>query len=170
MSAYADDTTFFVSDLDSVKAIFITFDNFSIFSGMSINMSKCELAGIGVKRSVLTALSGVKNISLVNDCIRVLGVNFTYDSKLFNEKNYISCIKKLQKILHVWGMRFLSLYGKIIIFKSLAISKIIYIAFMATVPADIIKLLKIIHKILSGTGSVQMLNIWLSLVTMRKEV
>ena len=146
LSAYADDTTFFVSDLDSVKAIFITFDNFSIFSGMSINMSKCELAGIGVKRSVLTALSGVKNISLVNDCIRVLGVNFTYDSKLFNEKNYISCIKKLQKILHVWGMRFLSLYGKIIIFKSLAISKIIYIASMATVPADIIKLLEIIHK------------------------
>jgi len=120
LSAYADDTTFFVSDLDSVKAIFKTFDKFSIFSGMSINMSKCELAGIGVKKSVLTALSGVKNVSLLSECIRVLGVNFTYDSKLFNEKNYMECIKKLQKVLHVWGMRFLSLYGKIIIFKSLA--------------------------------------------------
>ena len=30
LSAYADDTTFFVSDLDSVKAILVTFDNFSI--------------------------------------------------------------------------------------------------------------------------------------------
>ena len=46
LSAYADDTTFFVSDLDSVKAIFVTFDNFSLFSGMKINLSKCELAGI----------------------------------------------------------------------------------------------------------------------------
>ena len=48
LSAYADDTTFFVSDLDYVKAIFVTFDNFSLFSGMKINLSKCELAGIGV--------------------------------------------------------------------------------------------------------------------------
>ena len=146
LSAYADDTTFFVSDLDSVNAIFATFDNFSLFSGMKINMTKCELAGIGVKRSVLTALSGVKNVSLMNDSIRGLGVNFTYDSTLFNEKNYVACIKKLQKVLHVWGMRFLSLYGKIILFKSLAFSKIIYIASMATVPADIIKMLESIHK------------------------
>ena len=146
LSAYADDTTFFVSDLDSINAIFATFDKFSLFSGMKINMSKCELAGIGVKRSVLTALSGVRNILLLNDCIRVLGVNFTYDSKLFHEKNYIACIKKLQKVLHVWGMRFLTLYGKIIIFKSLAFSKIIYIASMASVPADIIKMLENIHK------------------------
>ena len=146
LSAYADDTTFFVSDLDSVAAIFVTFDSFSLFSGMKINMSKCELAGIGVKRSVLTALSGVNNVSLTSNCIKILGANFTYDTKLFHEKNYVACIKKLQKILQVWGMRFLSLYGKIIIFKSLAFSKIIYIASMATVPADIIKLLENIHK------------------------
>ena len=43
-------------------------------------------------------------------------------------------------------MRCLSLYGKTIIFKSLAFSKIIYTASMATVPADIIKLLENIHK------------------------
>ena len=58
----------------------------------------------------------------------------------------MACIKKLQKVLHVWGMRFLTLYGKIIIFKSLAFSKIIYIASMATVPAVIIKLLENIQK------------------------
>ena len=90
---------------------------------MKINLSKCELAGIGVKRSVLTALLGVNNVSLLTNCIRILGVNFTYDSKLFHEKNYMTCIKKLQKVLQVWGMRFLSLYGKVIIFKSLAFFK-----------------------------------------------
>ena len=90
----------------NVLSIACLFLFISIFSGMSINMSKCELAGIGVKRSVLTALSGVKNVSLLSECIRVLGVNFTYDSKLFNEKNYMECIKKLQKVLHIWGMRF----------------------------------------------------------------
>ena len=67
---------FFVGDLNSINIIFATFVKFSIFSGMKINQSKCELAGIGVKRSVLTALCGVKNILLINDSIRVLDVHF----------------------------------------------------------------------------------------------
>ena len=146
LSAYADDTTFFVADLDSVGIIFATFDCFSVFSGMKINMSKCELAGIGVKRSVVTALSGVENVSLINDCVRILGVNFTYDQKLFIEKNYVACIKKLQKVLNLWGLRFMTLYGKIIVFKSLAFSKLIYVASMSSVPSDIIKLIESIHK------------------------
>ena len=146
LSAYADDTTFFLSDLDSVKAVFDTFDEFSKFSGMKINKSKCELAGIGVKNSVLTALTGVKNVSLLNSCIRVLGVNFTYNTKLFAEKNYVDCIKKIQNVIRVWGMRFLTLHGKIIIFKSLAFSKVIYIACMSTASSDIINLLETIHR------------------------
>ena len=145
LSAYADDTTFFISDLDSVQEIFITFDGFSKFSGMNINKSKCELAGIGVKNSVLTALQGVKNVSLLDSCIRVLGVNFTYNTILFIEKNYVDCIKKIQNVLRVWGMRFLTLYGKITIFKSLAFSKLIYIACMSTATDDIINLLETIH-------------------------
>ena len=59
-TAYADDTTFFISDLDSVHLIFSIFDEFSIYSGMKINRSNCELAGIAVKRSVLTTLCDAK--------------------------------------------------------------------------------------------------------------
>ena len=40
----------------------------------------------------------------------------------------------------------MTLYGKIIVFKSLAFSKLIYIASMSSVPSDIIKLLESIHK------------------------
>ena len=133
---------------------------------MNINLSKCELAGIGVKRSVLTALSGVNNVSLLTNCIRVLGVNFTYNSKLFHEKNYMACIKKLQKVLHVWGMRFLTLYGKIIIFKSLAFSKIIYLASMVILCLLLSSsFLKIFRKILSGIKSAPTSSIHLLLVT-----
>ena len=47
LSAYADDATFFVSDLDSVKAIFVTFDNFSLFSGMkSANWPELVFKGV----------------------------------------------------------------------------------------------------------------------------
>ena len=40
----------------------------------------------------------------------------------------------------------MTLYGKIIVFKSLAFSKLIYVASMSSVPSDIIKLLESIHK------------------------
>lgn len=86
---------------------------------MKINRSKCELAGIGVKRSVLTALPGVKNISLEESSVRILGVHFSYNDKLYIDKNFMDCIKKLRSVTQVWSMRFLTLYGKITIFKTL---------------------------------------------------
>ena len=112
------------------------------FSGMKINQSKCELASIGVKRSVLTALCGVKNILLINDSIRVLGVHFSYNLKLYTNRNFMDSIKKLQDITCVWGMRLLSLYGKIVTFKSLVLSKIICIASMSNIPKEIVKLIE----------------------------
>ena len=146
LTAYADDATFFIADLNSVRIIFDIFDNFSIFSCMKINRSKCELAGIGVKRNVQTALAGVKNVSLVHDSIRVLGVHFSYDIKVYTDRNFLDCIKKIQSVVKVWNMRFLSIYGKIVIFKTLALSKIVYIGCMSNVPEEIIKFLEQIHK------------------------
>ena len=46
-SAYADDTTFFLKDIISVKDI-ISFHFFSYFSGLKPNLTKSEIAGIGV--------------------------------------------------------------------------------------------------------------------------
>ena len=146
LTAYADDTTFFIADIDSVKIIFDTFDNFSMFSGMRVNQSKCELTGIGVKKNELTALAGVANVSLMNNSIRVLGVHFSYNQKIFSDRNFLDVLKKIQAVIRIWGMRPLSIYGKIVIFKTLALSKIIYVACMSTVPDLIAKLVEQIHK------------------------
>ena len=45
-SAYADDSTFFLRNIDSVIEVARTFKEFSSFSDLSPNMSKCEIAGI----------------------------------------------------------------------------------------------------------------------------
>ena len=87
-----------------------------------------------------------EKISLTNDSIRVLGVHFSYNLKLYVERNFIDCIKKLQDVIRVWSMRSLSLYGKIVIFKTLALSKTVYIACMSNIPTEIIKLAEQIHK------------------------
>ena len=46
-TAFADDSTFFLNDLLSVKNLIDTFRVFSLFSGLRANFSKCEIAGLG---------------------------------------------------------------------------------------------------------------------------
>ena len=48
-TSYADDTTFFIKNTSSVIEIFKTFEKCSEFSGLNVNKSKCEIAGIGVQ-------------------------------------------------------------------------------------------------------------------------
>ena len=54
--------------------------------------------------------------------------------------------KKLKNVTNIWGSRALTLYGKITIFKSLALSKVLYIASMSTIPTEILNLIIDTHK------------------------
>ena len=146
LSAYADDTTFFVTDVDSILQINHTFSLFSEFSGLKLNTSKCEMCGIGVKKGDKTALCGFKNVDLTLESIRILGVHFSYNKDICMQRNFVDVIKKMENVLKVWNMRNLTLAGRITIFKTLAISKIVYISYLSHVPSEIINYLELIHK------------------------
>ena len=93
LTAYADDTTFFVQDIESIKEIMKVFDIFSKYSGLKLNVSKCEICGIGVLNDVPVALCGFKNVILSEDSIRVLGVHFSYNPMIHSERNFLNVIK-----------------------------------------------------------------------------
>ena len=82
---------------------------------------KCENAGIGVLKSVKVAVCGIKCINLCNDTIKSTGIHFSYNKEKSNEKKILESITKIQNVLKVWRMRHLTLEGKIIVFKTLAI-------------------------------------------------
>ena len=46
-TAYADDTTFYLKDAQSIENLVEIFNTFSLFSGLKPNLTKCEIAGIG---------------------------------------------------------------------------------------------------------------------------
>ena len=125
-TAYADNTAFFLKK-KSATEIIKTFDYFSLFSDLKFNKTKCEIAGLAVLRRIKLALCGMKCVNLNNDVIKILGIYYSFDKKLENEKkkNFLSHIIKLQNILNMWRIRNLSLLGKISIFKTLAVSKIV---------------------------------------------
>ena len=58
-SAYADDTTFLLSDEDSVIEVMNAFEKFSLVSGLKSNEIKCEIASIGVLKGVSLAPCGM---------------------------------------------------------------------------------------------------------------
>ena len=80
-SAYADDITFFLKYVNSIKEMVNSFHIFSRFSGSRPNLSKCEIAAIGVLKGVKVAVCGIQCVDLVLDTIKILGTHISYNVK-----------------------------------------------------------------------------------------
>lgn len=80
----------------------------------------------------------MKRIDLTEKAITILGVLLSYDKNLQLENNFRKTISNIKRILKLWRLRNLTLEGKIIIFKSLALSKIIFLGQVLVVPNQII--------------------------------
>ena len=92
--------------------------------------------------SVKEAVCRMKCIDLCTDTIRITVVHFSYNKTKQDEKNFLETISKIQNVLKIWRVWSLTLEGKIILFKTLAISKIVYLSMMSKFPTEIIVELK----------------------------
>ena len=72
-TAYADDTTFFLKDRNSIIELMHELNNFSNFSGLKLDKTKCEIADIDVLNGVQVALCGIKCVNLNNKTVKILG-------------------------------------------------------------------------------------------------
>ena len=138
-TAYADDTTFFLKDLDSVKNVLEMVTQFYMVSGLRPNFSKCEIAGISSLRDAKVVLCGLKSLDLTKESIKILVVHISYNKKLYDDINFCMTVKNICNVIKLWRMRHLFLESKITIFKSLALSKIVYLALLTIVPKSIIE-------------------------------
>ena len=123
----------FFKDLSPVKIVFNLLDTLSKFSGLRPNVSKCEIAGISVLKNVNVALCIMKNVDLTKETIIVLGVHISDNKKFQDDLSFLYSIKNIVNIIRLRHMRKLTLEGKITVFKSLAITKIVYLALLTTI-------------------------------------
>ena len=98
-SAYADGSTFFIKDINSIKKMVNSFHIFSRFSGLRPNLSKCEIAGIRVLKGVKVAVCSIQSVDLVLNTIKILGSHFSYNEKLKKERNFCLIIANIQHAL-----------------------------------------------------------------------
>ena len=82
----------------------------------------------------------------VNIKIKILGIHFSYNRSLENGETYRRYIIKIEKLLKLWRMWHLTIEGKTLIFKTLAVSKVIHIALVKGVSSSTIAQLEKIQK------------------------
>ena len=71
-------------------------------------------------------------IDLTDDVIK----EFSYNKNLEQEKNFFNHITKIQNILKLWKLRILTIESRIVVFKSLAILKLIHLALVTEMPTS----------------------------------
>ena len=129
------------------------FNDFAKFSSLRINSDKTEDCGIGVKKGDSRALSGFKVVYLTCESILILGCHHSYNKKIATDRNFLTLVDNMQAVLNQWANSGLSLGGKVLVFKTLGISKMQYLAQMTLIPKHIIqKLIDIQEKFLWKNG------------------
>ena len=79
----------------------------------------------------------MQSVGLTRATMKILGIYFSYNVNLMNQNNYCQAITNIHGILKVWKMDSLSIKGKTLVFKTVAISKLVYIAVPTVIPNHI---------------------------------
>lgn len=119
---YADDTTSFVKDYNSLVRLFDMISIYEKGSGAKLNKSKTEAMWLGAWRDrsdMPLGLTWVRKMKL-------LGVFFGTVSVEID--NWQPKVNKLEKSINLWKSRSLSLVGKSLIVNVLGLSKFFYLA------------------------------------------
>ena len=75
----------------------------------------------------------MQSIDLTRDAIKILGIYFSYNINLI-KKITVKLLESIHGILKLWRMINLSIEGKIVVFKTLALSKLVYLALLTAIP------------------------------------
>ena len=100
LSQYADDSTAFLADTQSVSSLSDLLHQFEKCSGLKINQSKSEMLWLG---SQCHRKDVILNVQLSCDPVYALGVHFSYDQEATVKKIFLEKLGTLRKTLNMWS-------------------------------------------------------------------
>ena len=119
---------------------------FQVCFSFKLNLEKSEVCWIGNRTGSDERPINCKWVNIKCSAIRTLGIFNSCDKDLEQKLNILDNIKTLNDVLKLWEFRGLTLADRIFVFKSLALSKLLY-AFTVTVPSKfVIDQLNTLHK------------------------
>ena len=134
---YADDTLFFVSDKRSLEIINEELELFGSVAGPKLNKTKTAVMWLGDINSKWS-LNDL-GLSWTDAPTKYLGFYISPSMDKARTLNWENKLTKLQRLLDNWRKRKLTLFGRITIVKTLALSQIVHILMVDTIPEKILK-------------------------------
>ncbi len=110
--------------------------NFSLCSGLRINIEKTKATNIGI---TLTSDHYPHGLSWIKTPLETLGIYITNNSEENFSYNFKPKIATLLNTLNIWKQRTLSIKGKITIVNTLALSPLIYTTSLIDTPMETLK-------------------------------
>ena len=89
--------------------------------------------GTGQNRS-----DSLGDISWPKEHVKALGIYFGYNKKEIENLNWNEKVKKIKKTLNIWSSRDLTIFGKVLIIKTLALSQLTHLISSLSIPKQII--------------------------------
>ena len=91
-------------------------------------------------------LINCKWVNIASEAIRTLGIYNSYGTDLVEKLNFLDNLKPFSNVNRAWEPRGLSFAGKILVFKTLAVSKLLYVCTFKNPSTQIIESLNSIQK------------------------
>ena len=99
------------------------------------------------------AVCRIKCIDLTKEAIKILGVFFSCYKNLQVKNSFRKTVLSIERILKMWRQRNLTLEGKIIIFETLALSRVTFLKRVLVIPNLIIGTLQMKQKLFLWNSS-----------------
>ena len=129
---FADDVSVITKNSQSgVQAIFTEYESFTKVSGLLLNANKTEILCFNKDRLHIQQFpivyNGSHHVLLSKEQIKINGIIFLQDPDRREDINVAATTQSMEKLLMSWSTRRLTLLGRILIVKTYAISKLIFV-------------------------------------------
>ena len=155
ISQFADDTTLFILNSErNLRLCMNILEDFHRISGLKINVDKTKVVKFGGDRDSSDNLCPDLNLIWTNN-FTSLGINYDVtDLENITQLNIEPKLLDMERLIRIWQLRNLTLIGKIIIIKSLLVSKFIHILLSLPSPNEclFVKIESIFEKFLWNGG------------------
>ena len=97
----------------SINRLLNVMRKFGEFSSLHANVEKCEACWIGRSKCRTDKPVNCKVTSLIRSSIKILGVHYSYNREVAEDKNFSELTKGMKTVLNIWRQQYLTLGGKI---------------------------------------------------------
>ena len=137
ISQLADDTSLFLDgSQESFEYCVHTILEYAKYSGLAMNFDKTKCVWFGCEHPPDTIYMPHLHFEWNPLTFRVLGVDFTVNLKDITDININNKITEITKALNTWSKRNLTPIGKIVVLKTLIVSKIVHLLISLPTPSN----------------------------------